>query len=479
MKHRMPYRILTLLLCAVLLFFGNALPAFANSAQTWFEGVDASGAIMPSTESPIVVEHETLTFDIGIFPEPYYYSDGEYEAYTARVSAAYTFYNPSDYTVTARLLFPFGTLPYYMDNNRGIMDDTEAYDITLGGETVAKTVRHTLSGDAFSLAQDLSLITDGFAEDDFYAPDLTVTKYTFAVEGEDAGARAACVAFDLPRGEADYRIFFPEQSGMHRQKDGDMRLSVGARKSGYTFEVYVIGTPLSAMPKWTLYRDGGVEDGEELRGTASLVSTETTTLLSLALSYRDEQSAVSETDWYNAVLAALKQGQAGTPDYPLVRCEALGADFEHSLMRWYEYEITLAPRERVLNTVTAPIYPAIDLRHEPSVYEYTYLLSPARTWTQFGSLEIVINTPYFVTKSSLDTFEKTDNGYSLTLDGLPESELTFTLSTAASPKKLTDPYQVFFIVMIVIAVLVIAAAMGLVMLAILLVYKLIKKRVLK
>ena len=106
-----------------------------------------------------------------------------------------------------------------------------------------------------------------------------------------------------------------------------------------------------------------------------------------------------------------------------------------TFMRWYEYEITLAPGERIVNTVTAPIYPAIDLEYEPDVYEYTYLLSPATTWRQFGELKIVINTPYFVTESTLDSFEKTANGYELTRNGLPDGELIFSLSESDAPTK--------------------------------------------
>ena len=57
-------------------------------------------------------------------------------------------------------------------------------------------------------------------------------------------------------------------------------------------------------------------------------------------------------------------------------------------------------------------------------------------------MEIVINTPYFVTESSLEGFEKTETGYILKRDGLPDGELVFTLSESENPvkpvKKVTD-----------------------------------------
>ena len=103
-------------------------------------------------------------------------------------------------------------------------------------------------------------------------------------------------------------------------------------------------------------------------------------------------------------------------------------------MRWYEYEITLEPGQRIVNSVTAPIYPSIDLDYDPDIYGYTYLLSPAKTWKSFGKLDIVVNTPYYITESSLDGFEKTETGYKANFDGLPNGELNFVLSTAENPE---------------------------------------------
>lgn len=65
------------------------------------------------------------------------------------------------------------------------------------------------------------------------------------------------------------------------------------------------------------------------------------------------------------------------------------------------------------------------------MYDYTYLLSPAQTWAEFGNLEIVINTPYYLHESSLSGFEKTETGYAYSQDGLPEGDLTFELSEQA------------------------------------------------
>ncbi len=129
---------------------GNAYAkdVFANSAQSWFHGVNATGMLLTDKESPVVVEHETLRFDIQSFPEAH----GPEEIYDATVTAEYTLYNPSEYTITANLLFPFGNKPEYStkiydkENDAYFdVDDTQQYEITVNDKVIEKKVRHTYS----------------------------------------------------------------------------------------------------------------------------------------------------------------------------------------------------------------------------------------------------------------------------------------------------------------------------------------------
>ena len=80
----------------------------------------------------------------------------------------------------------------------------------------------------------------------------------------------------------------------------------------------------------------------------------------------------------------------------------------------------------------------------PSIYTCTYLLSPARTWVQFGELRIVVNTPYYMTENNQGSFSKTEKGDELIL---PEKELTFTLSEADHPRpaKQLIPFKLVFL----------------------------------
>lgn len=67
--------------------------------------------------------------------------------------------------------------------------------------------------------------------------------------------------------------------------------------------------------------------------------------------------------------------------------------------------------------------------------EFTYLLSPARHWADFGTLDITIATteeyPYII-DSSLPLEESGAYTYTAHFDGLPEGELVFTLYSRPS-----------------------------------------------
>lgn len=402
--------------------------AYANSAQSQFYGVDATGAMMADTESPVIVEKERLIFDLNELPSNYYETAEEFLGYGGRVTAEYTFYNPSEYTVTSKLLFPFGNAPdYYVYDSEGSPDDSLKYGITVNGEAAETNVRYTYSnGGQFDADKDLALVSDGYVEDEIFSPDMPVTEYKFSVSGlYGKNYTAPYAAFGVQKGGNTTFIF--NANGI--DIIGDSLFAGTWVKDGETLTVYAAGEP--KVPQWKIYDDGGMK--KEIDAQITLKTTRTLTFKELAMEGRDESGPVSETDWYNARVACLNQNYMHS-EFRLTGFTTYFRSMYESLMRWYEYEITFAPGERVVNSVTAPMYPLINHDWEPSVYEYTYLLSPAKTWKEFGELKIEINTPYYITESGIGGFEKTETGYSLALGGLPDGELTFTLCTAEKPE---------------------------------------------
>ena len=411
-----------------------AVPVSANSAQTHWRGTDITGAIIAGESCPITVQHEMLTFDLQQFPEQHYRQVSDYLSYTGKVTAEYTFHNPADYSVEATLVFPFGAVPDYghiHDSESGerlLYSDTEKYDITVDGETIEKRLRHTLAfwGHQFTLDEDMANLHDGFMSDPFYSPDMPVTQYTYMPGHVDKETYdAANAAFRLSADPTKTKVYMEGLNGGKRLEDA-------VQMEGWVdldepFVVNVIGEPLEQMPDWKFYKNGACED--EIDGTMTLTKTETTTLKEFLLRDYDPASDILDYDWYNAMVTALNYFEW---EYGAIHSAEVGFDISDRLMRWYEYDISIAPGETIVNTVTAPIYPDINSDYEPPIYEYTYLLSPAQTWAEFSTLDIEVNTPYYITRSGED-FQWNNPGYELHLDGLPEGELTFTLCAEKEP----------------------------------------------
>ena len=423
-------------LALLLLGVWTAPTASANSAQSNWSGTDRTGAIVTDEICPLEVQEEKLTFEVQEFPRNYYNTMEEFLAYTGRVTAEYTFYNPADYTVTATLVFPFGAVPdygYFYDDQLETSSpgmDGDKYDITVDGAAVEKHLRHTLAEryEQFDMERDMALLHDGYVDDPFYTPDMTVTKYTYQVSGVDSEAYpAATAAFLLNTEPARTRVLLMEQSGGKTLEEGVMADTWAGNGERYT--VYCFGEPVGELD-WRMYENGACE--KEIDGVVELVDTSAMTFKDLALADWKSESGVLEQDWYNAFVEDLNRSEWSCG---VVSGSDIHENLSDVLMRWYEYELTVEPGERVVNTVTAPIYPSINTNYDPSIYTYTYLLSPAQTWRSFGTLDIRVSTPYFITESSLKGFEKGEGGYTLSLDGLPEGELVFVLSADEHPAK--------------------------------------------
>lgn len=421
--------ILGILLCL------SPVSAFANSAQTYFEGFSPTGAIVRGTQSPVAVEKERLTFDLQEFPQEYFAEKEKYLAYSGSVTAEYTFSNPADYAVTVQLAFPFGRTPdygYSYDWETGTEDfaaDAEKYGVLADGVPIESTVRHTLfyRGEEFSVEKDTALLLDGEMQDTFWRKDLPVTKYSWRIDGIDEETyQAARLGLHRSEDGQERKLMLLKQAGGGMNED-EIAVTRWV-ENGDVVEVLVFGEPLEGELDW--FSENGAED-TPFDYTLAFLGEEKMTYGEYVFAEYAEDSGILRQDWYNAVTQNLKncEWERGI----LNNFEYVGEMDESNLLRWYTYELTIPAGGTIVNTVTAPMYPDIDMEYEPPIYQYTYLLSPAQTWAEFGVLDIVINTPYYMTESDF-SFEKTETGYQTSFAGLPEGELTFTLSTEAEPK---------------------------------------------
>lgn len=431
-------RIRDILIFALCILLALVPAVSANSGPMSWEGAVGSGSLVVEENSPIQVKNEVLTFDIQQFPAEYYATADQLGGYCgATVTAAYTFYNPTDRDVTATLLFPYGVMPDYAgiyreEHPRAVEVLESMCGVWADGKALAVTKRASLHdpGQDFDIKQ-AELLHGNDMEHPFYRPDLTVTEYVYEVSGVDHEAYdAADWGAQIQSDPSLRKILVRDADGWAAEEDHVLvHGGVDHRTQTDKFSVYVIGAPFEQQPRWQIYENGACE--AVIDGSVELIHTETMTLLELATQARQDSYGISIPDWYNAFVQDLirREFSQGCIEPEVVTRVDLNA------MYWYQYELTVPAGGIVENTVTAPIYPDVHTGWDPAIYTYEYLLSPARGWADFGTLEIHVDTPYHLIQSNLEGFQKTGGGYVLQLDELPEKELTFILSTAGNPAR--------------------------------------------
>lgn len=396
------------------------LSADANSGAPSEGGMTANGIYSVHEESVLEVESELLTFEIPSFPN----MPGEGQAYDARVTAEYTFTNPTDEYVTTQMAFPYGVRPDYARR----LDVAEISDpIKIDGQAAEYEVRHTygLFGD---FMVDVLNIRDGYIEDDFYSPELPVTIYTVGATYEVKSGFSASARLRLENiaGYGDNTRFI----GPFRNTGGVLTAWESIR-SGVGVNFYVLGDDFALDGReWKVssYSDkaGGYVDIDAY----VKITRQTTTLGELIFLRYDEECGISRVDWYNGAISGLS-------DDAVAGYEKDIQPDASSFNAWYVYETNVAPHSSFTNSVTAPLFPIIYYDYTPNVFEYEYYLSPAKSWADFGELEIVINSPYYIQSdftSGNVTFKSAEGGYSATYSGLPEGELTFALCSVQTPQ---------------------------------------------
>ena len=429
------FQLLSILLsCTLFLSTCLTIPVSANSAQTSWSGVSSTGAVCQAENSPLEVKKEVLTFDLPDFPYPDEPSMDLTE-YHNSFTAEYTFFNPSEYTITASLLFPFGTWPSYVSsyddsNYATFYADLEKYNVTVDGVPIEKEIRHSLNSYDFVLDRHLKQLQDHYREDDFFKPDIPVTHQVFQysqISESDLWTASIGITMDATE---DFCLYFPEQNSLWENEDGTFSPRSSLMDTHGTLNLYTIGELPEDPPEWEI-QDG---EGNPISGKIKMTSSETMTLEEMVLQNWTETCGISKIDWYNAMLEQLILTRESCPYKGLIPTDYwIMQPMNDLLMCWYSYEITLEPGQELVNTVTAPLFPDIDLSNSAPVCNYEYLLSPAKTWNSFSSLDIRIRTPYCLIESTLGDWDLDEEGYFLHLDGLPDKELALVLSTDAIP----------------------------------------------
>ncbi len=436
------------------LLFAGAAPAVqvkAGSGAYW-KGSDASGLILTEEDCPLIVEHEELTVRIPEFPKCGG-NEEDFKGYSAAAEARYTFYNPESYTVSAKLLFPFGANPSYAPQIQTVSEPV----VTADGKKVDFGFRHTYRNGEDDLDGETKLVSEERRKDAFYEADLPVTEYEVTVYIPET-EKSVYFNMSFECNPLRTRLLLRDCpfAGI---KNGYAALSYRFPAGEHTFSFYAVGEEGGVAAKSVSYEkncDTVVEGGRaEVRSISRKSFTE------FVASQYPQGCGMSETDWYNGYVDMLNCGNHARKGLEFIVCNcAVGAE---SFKRWCEYTLVIPAGERVVSSVTAPLFPAIDLSGGAR-YLYTYLLSPAQKWADFKEIEIAIETPYHLESSSLE-FQKDGNVYRFRRDALPQGELSFTLTEAENSATGAAPFKTTRImprmqrtILVLTAVVVIAVA---------------------
>lgn len=417
-KKSVVFTIITIFVAIIIIATVLVFPervADANSAQRYFEGIDSTGALVDMENCPIVVDKEDLDFYIEYSDDAPSRDDIYYAARFGYVTATYTFRNPSENTINMDVVFPYG----YAPKNDKIVE--KECSVKVDGEDVAWKKRYTLKEYyRFNALDDMKLIKDGFDQDEYFYTDKKVYKYVYSVNDNVNGRK---LEFQFAS-SSDRKIVTDYYS-----YSGSSTLYVDTvGKQELTF--YVIGEDLDlAACEETVIN-------EQKGGHITLVSrTEQTFGDELAFINRPKDSDISDVDWYNALSSKfdyVRNVTVFSPQYLTV----LGIDGYnggYELFRWCQYTLSIAPGQSVVNAVTVPLFPSVDVHYDPDVYEFTYYLSPATTWAGFKDLTVNIHTNGYVLKYQNKGFEKVDGKYTYHTDTLPSGELTFKVCNEEKP----------------------------------------------
>ena len=401
----------------------GAAPVYANSAPSYWKAFPYSDVLIVEEDSPITVDREHLTFDFSGT-----YDHGDYQSPVGKVLAEYQMENPGDGTLSVQMAFPFAAnLSNLSTSDIAVRADGTAvpYEIFIDPERINDTV---YPGESFHY--DYGSVGD-------------ISNREWALPGFDLDSRAKLYRFAVSGGEEDRLSLEVRFNADSRQTlligDGFNGASYSP-EDGYKLHYRIRDNTapeiiaLGREPEfsWEVLTDEGKTaetDRYQLEIFQDSVKPKEYLLNVLSENLKEETAAaIADTQLLNPCLYEIwkENRDAG---YAMIS-EVLPAAFSDRIFTLV-YQVEFPPESSRSISVGYLTEGSMDRRETLSPkYSYTYLLSPAKNWADFGSLDIEIITPRtapYVIESSPALAKDGENRYSGHFDGLPESELTFTL----------------------------------------------------
>lgn len=404
----------------------GAAPAYGNSAPSYWEAFPYFDVLVVEEDSPIIVDREHLTFDFS--QADYYYEHRNVMSPVGKVTAEYQMTNPGDDPITVQMAFPFVSTLYGLS----------AADITVSADGAA------VPYETYIDANDIN--TSGDSGEDFvydYGTIGDISNQERTLPGFDLDSKARLYRFAASSKEKpylDFQVSFDvnqEQAfligkdfdGSSSYAEGRGTLSARIREKTEP-EILVLGKELEYT--YEVLTDEGEKADESLYQLEIIQDSVDPKEYLLAVLRgkigEDTAAVISDTQLFNLFLHEIWQdGQRNGFSTLYEGFSPFREDRIFTLV--YQVEFPAGSTKAV--SVGYLTEGTMDRRETASPkYSYTYLLSPAENWADFGSLNVEIITPEkapYVIESSLPFTRGGENRYSAKFDGLPDSELTFTL----------------------------------------------------
>jgi hypothetical protein len=421
-------------LLAVVIFFSVILSfptaVFANSGPVFWRGYPSSEVLSVEDNSPIVVQNENLIFDFSSVDNVSYTISG-------KVTATYNMINPTDELQSVQMAFPFvsslkniqmGDISVIVNGN-SLHYDIYAGDVvdTYGNPWQEEKDAKTEFANIVSTISDKLYQAETFAEDEkgrLYTIKVTPTtdeRINFAVDFNSDSKKTKVIA-----------------SGFNRYHCEDEKTSIASWcREPKTLEIYVLGEDIDL--KVEAFTDGQLK--EKTDKFDYQVSTQEVEVKPYLMDYIIENSArdsmVDTIQLYNLYAKALDKYFKGNLGYTSQNDLRALEQYERIFTIIYTVEFPNNSEKEV--SVSYNTSGTMDARDTAKpLYSFDYILNPAKSWSDFKKLNVEIITPEevpYVAESSIELVKVEDQVYRVSIEGLPEDDLSFSLYAEEEVKR--------------------------------------------
>lgn len=419
MKKR---KILVIMLIAVLCC--GLLAGLTSCDTSSFVGEPTHG-VTTNGVSQIDLQRVDYRYYISDYPKYVGYQFKETNSY---VTATYTFYNSTLIDATMPLYLVTSEPSYSWKD----FNDIARYKFTTTAEqeVIIRCAYHSDVADysnndyKTTVGNFLKCLYDEKRTDDTYNNDFLVYKYTF--ELSDLSPKVDHVLFEISKEYDDLTMFFDKGHDSNHDhisyvpEEGITEYCVHLNDTNaltlYSFDE----TELDGIEETAKFCKSNivVENG----GKITSVSREVKTFDDLLMTFYDEESNLSTTDWYNAALSSVKRNG-------LEYLRSLNYfNITNSLSYMYQCNLVVPAQGEAVLTVKMPLYPTVDCEnYDKDVYEYELDLTALSNWCGSPEVNLSIVTDGYFVNSSVD-LKETPTGFELNKISPSTKKLTFTLS---------------------------------------------------